>query len=132
MSKHQFYLADDDSLIIIPCKLDENEHDLSLAFDTAASHTVIDLNALLIAGYIVKDAVRSAHLETAKGTVEALVFQIDNLTALGLPRFNMEVCSYDFLANNILTDIDGVLGLDFFKGTYLGIDFKRFEITVTL
>lgn len=40
----------------------------------------------------------------------------------------MEVSSYDFVGNNLIFDIDGVLGLDFFKGTELTINFKESKI----
>jgi hypothetical protein len=45
-------------------------------------------------------------------------------------KTNFPICSYDFLANNILTDIDGVLGLDFIMGKKICIDLAKFEITI--
>jgi Aspartyl protease len=129
MSVHKFKLTDEDSLIIVKSQVGIDR--LSLALDTGASHTVIDLTALLIAGYEIKDAIGKVQLETGKGIVEALVFSIKSLTTLGKTRYNMEVCSYDFMYNNVLLDIHGVLGLDFFKDTDLSISFKRFEITLT-
>jgi hypothetical protein len=36
--------------------------------------------------------------------------------------------SYDFLEKGLLTDYDGVLGLDFFVGAVLTIDFLQSEI----
>ena len=43
---------------------------------------------------------------------------------------NFALCAYDFMRSNILTDFDGVLGLDFFKSRDLLISFKRYEIIV--
>ncbi len=40
------------------------------------------------------------------------------------------VCAYDFFAHNLLTDFDGVLGLDFFKGVKFCIDMNKSEITI--
>jgi hypothetical protein len=51
--------------------------------------------------------------------------------ALGITRHNIEICSYDFFSNDVLWEIHGVLGLDFFKNTDLLISFKRFEIVVS-
>ncbi len=70
-------------------------------------------------------------LETGKGIVDAMVFSIKSLTTLGQTKYNMDVCSYDFMYNNVLLDIHGVLGLDFFKEKDLNISFKRFEISLT-
>jgi hypothetical protein len=32
--------------------------------------------------------------------------------------------------NDVLTEIDGVLGIDFFKGKKICIDFAKLEITI--
>ena len=66
--------------------------------------------------------------ETAKGVIEAYIFEVKELTALGVTKHNVQICSYDFLGNNVLSEIDGVLGLDFFHKTDLLISFKRFLI----
>ena len=52
------------------------------------------------------------------------------LAHIGMSKYSFNICSYDFLANNILTDIDGVLGLDFFMGKKVCIDLDKFEITI--
>lgn len=129
MTSFPFLLTDDYALIEVKSLLGDDE--LSLALDTGASHTVVDLTALLIAGYNLKDAIGTIEFETAKGIVEAYIFKVEKLTALGLTRHNVEICAYDYLANHVLTNIDGVLGLDFFKDTDLLISFKRFEIVVS-
>ena len=126
MHKQKFQLSEADSLIILPCIVSDEE--VSLALDTGASHTVVDLTKLLIAGYKISESLRNEVFETAKGTVEALVFKVDTFHALGTTLKNIEVCSYDFLGNNVLSEIDGVLGLDFFRNTDLRINFKTSEI----
>ena len=128
MSVHKFKLVDEDSLIIVKGLLGADR--ISLALDTGASHTVIDLSTMLLAGYDLKDATKIVELETGKGNVEAYVFNVHKFKSLDITRTKMEICSYDFLANNMLLDIHGVLGLDFFKNTDLFISFKKFEITV--
>lgn len=129
MNTYKFKRLDEDSLIIVETNL--GTESLSLALDTGASHTVIDLSAVLLAGYEMKDVVRIVELETGKGSIDAYVFKIDAVSSLGVIHKNMEVCSYDFFANNLLSDIHGVLGLDFFKDRDLYISFKRSEILVT-
>ena len=123
-----FELEDDESLITVSCHLGDDDYDLAL--DTGASNTVIDLNALFAAGYRIEDAIRIVEIETAGGVIDAYVFQILELKALGITRRHLEVSSYDFIDNNIFSEIQGVLGLDFFKGYKFCIDMTDFEITV--
>ena len=42
----------------------------------------------------------------------------------------MHVQVYDFLAHGILSDYDGLLGLDFFENTVLCIDMKNQTIEI--
>jgi Aspartyl protease len=125
---YKFHRDDGDSLILVYARA--NQERATLALDTGATHTVIDLTVLLMAGYSMKDSIKSVPMETAKGTIDAYVFNLTKLTCLGVTHIDKEVCSYDFLANNVLTTIDGVLGLDFFEGCSLNIDFVDSTITV--
>lgn len=128
MSIHKFHLETEDSLIVVGCQI--NHDNFSLALDTGASHTVIDSTALLIAGYEPEDALRKVRLETASGVIDADVFEVQRFSALGIIKEQFQLCAYDFIGSNILTDFDGVLGLDFFKDKDLNISFRRFEIVV--
>jgi predicted aspartyl protease len=128
MRIEKFKRANADSLIIIKGSLPN--HQISLAIDTGASHTTIDLTALLIAGLEVKDSLRIEKLETASGIIEAYVFRVQSFTALGITKYNVEVCAYDFFAHNVLTEFDGVLGVDFLSAYKICIDFIKSEITL--
>ena len=129
MTIHKFKRAEVDSLITVPCKIGQDRY--TLALDTGASHTVIDLTPLLMSGYQMKDVLSIVELETGKGIIEAYIFKVSSITTLGITRSNIEVCSYDFLANQVLSEFDGVLGLDFFESEKICIDFAESEITVT-
>ncbi len=102
----------------------------TLALDTGATHTVIDFTVMLMNGYTVSQVVRMVDFETAKGKIVAYIFLVPALTALGRTVRQVEIASCDFIANNVILDIDGVLGLDFFKGTEVNINFNSFEITL--
>ena len=131
MVKNTYYfeLKTPDSLIDVECRLkDEN---FRFALDTGASHTVIDLAAVMIAGYDLQDVRRTVQLETGNGSVDGYIFEVASFTALGITRCNMEICSYDFFGNNVFAEIHGVLGLDFFKGSKFCIDLEKFEITIS-
>ncbi len=129
MTRHKFKRIEEDSLITIPCRIGSDRY--TFAIDTGASHTVIDLTPLLMSGYRMKDVLRIVELETGKGIIEAYIFKLKAFSTLGIIRQNIEVCSYDFLANQVLSEFDGVLGLDFFHNEKICIDFAESEITVT-
>ncbi len=124
-----FDLSDEDSLIQIDFWFQKDK--LTFAVDTGASHTVIDLAPLLIAGYELKDALGTVELETGKGIIEAYIFKIARIEALGIERNDFEICSYDFFSNYIFSNFDGVLGLDFMRDHKICIDFPNSVITIS-
>jgi Aspartyl protease len=126
---YPFELKTPDSLIDIECRLKEENY--RFALDTGASHTVIDLAALMIAGYDLHDVVRTVQLETGNGSVDGYIFKLAAFTALGITRVDIEVCSYDFFSSNVFAEIHGVLGLDFFTGVKFCIDLAKFELTIS-
>ncbi len=128
MRIEKFKRESDDSLIIIKCML--NRHSVALALDTGASHTTIDITALLIAGIKINDALRVEKIETASGVIDAYVFKVAKLIAFGITKMDIEICAYDFFAHNVLTEFDGVLGIDFLTEHKICIDFNKSELTI--
>ena len=128
MRKEKFTRYAIDSLVLIKSEI--IDHEISLAIDTGASHTTIDLTALLIAGLRLEDSIRIEKLETASGIIEAHVFRVAKFTALGITKIDTEICAYDFFAHHVLTEFDGVLGIDFLSAYKICIDFKQSEITI--
>ena len=128
MKTHTFKRKSADSLIVVPSYIGYDK--LALALDTGASHTTLDLTPLLVAGYEMKDAIRTEQIETASGVIEAHVFVVKEFSSLDSQRKNIEVCAYDFLAYHLLTDFDGVLGLDFFEDVKFCIDMQKNIITI--
>jgi hypothetical protein len=129
MIQESFYRESNESLILISC--DFPNHTISLALDTGASHTTIDLTALQIAGYGINDVLETTNIETASGIIEAYIIEIKEFKAFGITKHNFKVCAYDFFAHHVLSDFDGVLGLDFFLNYKICIDFKNSLITIT-
>ncbi len=128
MKKVKFELNSEDSLIVVEGKF--KNHKVFLALDTGASHTTLDLATLIIAGYSETDAVREIEIETANGVIVGYVFKVDKFYALETLKENIEICAYDFFKHHLLTDFDGVLGLDFFKKVKFCIDMNNCEITI--
>ena len=128
MKIERFKRESPEGLIIIQCQFPN--HGFALAIDTGASHTTIDLTALMIAGFELRNSIRTEQIETASGIVEAYVFCVPQFTALGITKTNIEICAYDFFAHHVLIEFDGVLGLDFLGEHHFCIDFKNSEIRI--
>ena len=125
MRKFDFRLSDDDALILVEAYI--KDYPLVLALDTAASQTVIDWNALFLAGCPIsleKDLKNSVPVETASGVMDVPIYEIKDFNALGITKTSFSVLTYDFLAKGLTSSYDGVLGIDFFrKQCVLTIDF---------
>ena len=126
MTKYPFQLLSDEDLIIINAWIEG--YKIRLAVDTAATHTTVDFNILLMLGYSEKDTTGAILIETANGIMEVKKYLISDFRALDKEKSNFEIVSYDFLEKGILSMYDGVLGLDFLSQTVLTIDFIKQEI----
>ncbi len=129
MSNFTFSLNSDDDVIIVNAVI-ENKYEFRLALDTAATHTTIDSNVLYFSGYELKNSKGEIEVETSNGIIVVELFEIADLESLGIYRNNFEVQVYDFLAHNIISDYDGVIGLNFLKGHKICIDFEKGVINV--
>lgn len=128
MTGSPFLRINEESLIIVDAFMDDEK--AFFALDTGASQTVIDLNLLLILGYDLSQAIRLDRFETASGVMQAHIFRVRELRALGLVCTDFEICAFDFLERGLASEFLGLLGLDFFEGQKLCIDFRLSEITV--
>jgi predicted aspartyl protease len=108
----------------------DGKYRLKMVLDTGASHTTIDSNALYMYGYALTDSIGVVEIETANGIIETDAFELNSLTSLGLKQENFQVQVYDFLAHGIVSDYNGLLGLDFFEGYKFCIDTRIDEITI--
>ena len=129
MTRFPFVLNESNNVILVDVNFGKSTYRFLL--DTGASNTIIDFNALLIGGYNFKDVLRQVEVETANGIIEAHIFNIKSISALNIQKKDFEIASYDFLASGILSEFDGVLGLDFFENNKICIDFVNNEITIS-
>jgi hypothetical protein len=128
MKRFKFNLNTEEDLILLDAFIDG--YLIRLALDTAASHTVIDTTALILADYPLNNSNSHVKIETASGIIEAKKIAIKEFKSIGLTKNNFELTSYDFIASGLLTEIDGVLGLDFFRNLILTIDFVNMELWI--
>jgi hypothetical protein len=119
--KYRFERDPEGGIIVVNVLLDDR-HIFKMVLDTGASHTTIDTSALYMAGYNVGNHAETSTIETANGIVEVNVIEVGSLTALGHTERHLPLQTYDFLAHGILSDYDGLLGLDFFEGAIFRID----------
>jgi hypothetical protein len=127
--KYRFERDVEGGIIFVNVQLD-GKHIFKMVLDTGASRTTIDTSAFYIADYKIENTSETNAIETANGIVEVEVFEIGSLTALGHTKCHLTVQAYDFLAHGILSDYDGLLGLDFFEGTTFCIDMTNNTIEI--
>ena len=116
-------------LILIIVRLD-NKHKMKMALDTGASTTTFDINALHMANFHIGDKIETGLVETANGILEVDITKTNIISALGHTVRDLEVQIYDFLKHGIISDYDGVLGLDFFEDTEFTINMRNQTIEV--
>jgi Aspartyl protease len=100
---------------------------VELALDTGAGHTTIRPRFLVSAGYNPADSTRRKHFRSVTGSATAPVIDVQGISCLARVRTNMPVIAHEPPAAIIY---DGLLGLDFFRGFVLTLDFLRGRITL--
>ncbi len=124
-----FELQSDEDVIIVNASI-EGKFKVRLALDTAATHTTIDSNVLYFSGYELKNSKGEKDIETSNGIIVVETYEIEQIECLGIVKTNFEVQVYDFLAHGIISDYDGVIGLNFLKEYKFCIDIPRKEVSV--
>jgi hypothetical protein len=78
-------------------------------------------------GYDVDEAPREVLVTTASGTELVSRFRLSRILVMNHERQHFPILSYTLPES---TTVDGVLGLDFFQGTRLTLDFQNGWITL--
>jgi predicted aspartyl protease len=100
---------------------------LRLALDTGATGTVVNVWMLVAVGYdpvLVPDRIQ---VTTASGVEFVPRIILNKLEALGQERTGFPVLCHTLPPS---TGVDGLLGLDFFRGQRLTIDFSNGQLTL--
>jgi predicted aspartyl protease len=116
-------------LIYVDIRVNE-VHKFRMMLDTGATTTTFDINALIVAGFPVGNVVGENTVETANGMMAVDIIQTETISALGHTVRGMKVQMYDFYKHGILSDYDGLLGLDFFENTKFTVDMNNQTIEV--
>lgn len=99
-----------------------------LTVDTGAERTVLSASFLRAIGVDLSRTDGTTRLRTATGTARAPLVRVPAVSALGRVRTDLLVAAHDFPLG---IETDGLLGLDFFRGLVLRVDFARGRIALT-
>ncbi|MGE0887020.1 MAG: aspartyl protease family protein [Blastocatellales bacterium] len=101
---------------------------LSLAVDTGATGTLISQTRLIELGYDASTDKELHQITTGSGIEFVPVISLDKIVALDQERFDFPVLCHNLPPS---AGVDGLLGLDFFRGKNLNIDFRNGLITLS-
>ena len=98
-----------------------------LALDTGATYTMVSRETMIELGYDLDTAGSVMPLITASGTEMASVINLERIAALEQERQDFPVLCHTLPSGS---PIDGLLGLDFFRGQKLTVDFRAGLVTL--
>lgn len=98
-----------------------------LSLDTGANMTMLNRELAASLGYDVEHPERMVRIATAGGVVRAPQITIGRIAALGKERLNFPIICRSLPSS---VSVDGLLGIDFFHGQRLTIDFREGLITL--
>ncbi len=84
-----------------------------------------------MSGFRAKDSIGAVLVETASGVIDTDLYELDTFQLLGINYKKFVVQAYDFIAHGIVSDYNGLLGIDFFEGYKFCIDMTTNELTLT-
>lgn len=101
---------------------------LRLALDTGATRTLVNVGMLVSIGYDPALATDRLQVTTGSGVEFLPHISVSKIIALGQER-----TSFSVLCHTLPTSagIDGLLGLDFFRGLTLNIDFRDGQLRLS-
>ena len=98
-----------------------------LALDTGATDTVLNWDVAVLLGYDPASASLRVRITTASGVESVPQVQIHKLEALGKEQEHFPVLCHTLPPS---ATVDGLLGLDFFQGQRLVVDFRAGSISL--
>ena len=98
---------------------------LRLALDTGATSTIVNVAMLVALGYDPALAPDRIQITTGSGIEFAPRVPMQQIAALGLERAPFPVLAHTLPPS---AGVDGLLGLDFFRGQVLTVDFRSGQV----
>jgi predicted aspartyl protease len=100
---------------------------LRLALETGATGTVVNIGMLVTIGYDPALTPDRIQITTGSGVEFVPRVSLDKITALGQERTDFPVMGHTLPPS---AGIDGLLGLDFFRGQILTLDLRTGQVTL--
>lgn len=100
---------------------------LRLALDTGATGTVLNATVLVGLGYNPALAAKRIQITTGSGVEFVPRLPVDRIDALGHTRSTFPILCHTLPPS---ASVDGLLGLNFFRGRTLGLDFRTGQVTL--
>jgi predicted aspartyl protease len=101
---------------------------LQLALDTGATSTLVNVGMLVAIGYDPALTAERVQVTTGSGVEFAPRVVLQRVSALGQERRSFPVLGHTLPPS---ASVDGLLGLDFFRGLNLAIDFRAGWVTLS-
>ncbi len=119
----------EEGLIVVPTLLSGPAGDTvgRLALDTGAEGSVVNRELAASLGYDLASAAEIVQITTGSRVESAPRIAIERIEALGQERRNFPVVCHTIPPS---AGIDGVLGLDFFRGLRLVVDLREGFVSV--
>ncbi len=101
---------------------------LSFVVDTGTPHTLLDMEAARNLGFVPERAVGRSRVLTAVGSEEGYTVVAPLIRSLGWERDGFRISCHELAAT---TQVDGLLGADFFAGLVLTVDYAAGTVSLT-
>lgn len=118
-----------EGLIVVPTRVHGQAGDaiIQLALDTGATGSVINWDILVLLGYDPAALPGRVQMTTGSGVEFVPRIAVQRIEALGQERGSFPVLCHTLPPSST---VDGVLGLDFFRGWCLKVDFRSGAVTL--
>lgn len=115
--------------VVVPVYLFGPRLDYKFHFilDLGATLTCIRPDLLRLLGYDLTRPISRRRIRSATGSGIAPIYRVTSLFSLGQVKSNFPVAAQEL---PITVEADGLLGLDFFRGLVLNLDFSRGQIAL--
>ena len=100
---------------------------LELALDTGATYTLVNVAMLVSLGYDPALTADRVQVTTGSGVEFTSRLGVQRITPLGQERLGFPVLGHTLPPS---AGVDGLLGLDFFRGLSLIVDFRAGQLTL--
>jgi len=125
----RFPFDPEQSLVIVPVRLWGPEGNVvaRFALDTGATGTVVNWDVVVLLGYDPAIAPERIQMITGSGVEFVPRINVERIEALGQTRRDFPIHCHTLPPSGT---VDGLLGVDFFKGQRLVVDFRTDTIII--